>query len=471
MARTKNSGNHRKRIAALLLALLGTLMPPSRAGQARAPSRAVKPFPKPKLVVLLVVDQMRADYVDKFRLAWTGGLKRLVDEGAWFRNAAYPYAATETCVGHATISTGALPTTHGMISNEWWDRGLGKSVTCTADPNVKNVGYAGATVIGGDSAVKMLLPAFADELKFQWGGGSRVVTFSLKARASITMGGRTADAVTWFDPSVGAWTTSTAFPAAPFVEEYAKAHPVSGDYGKTWAPLLPSSSYLYAQAAFGADHGVVPIPDDLVKSGREAGWLNLAGVQAHIETALEPFHFPKPIISEISATDVYFAPGVYDKLKSDPAALDAVLKAIEAVPGVFAVYRGEELEDSPATRSPLRTAQANSFFPARSGDLLLVPKPYWPWDSSAPGAIRTYGTTHGSPYAYDQRVPVLFMGYGIQPGEYFESATPADIAPTLAALCGVTLAPLEGHILYEALKKREPAAKSSKAARASSTPH
>ena len=187
--------------------------------------------------------------------------------------------------------------------------------------------------------------------------------------------------------------------------------------------------------------------------------------------SLEPFHFPKPIISEISATDVYFAPGVYDKLKSDPAALDAVLKAIEAVPGVFAVYRGEELEDSPATRSPLRTAQANSFFPARSGDLLLVPKPYWPWDSSAPGAIRTYGTTHGSPYAYDQRVPVLFMGYGIQPGEYFESATPADIAPTLAALCGVTLAPLEGHILYEALKKREPAAKSSKAARASSTPH
>src|SRR5207253_9079191 len=117
--------------------------------------------------------------------------------------------------------------------------------------------------------------------------------------------------------------------------------------------------------AFSADHGVVPIPDDLVKSGREAGWLNLAGVQAHIETALEPFHFPKPIISEISATDVYFAPGVYDKSKSDPAALDAVLKAIEAVPGVFAVYRGEELEDSPATRSPLRTAQANSFFPAR----------------------------------------------------------------------------------------------------------
>src|SRR5438105_15244689 len=163
MARTKNSGNHRKRIAALLLALLGTLMPPSRAGQARAPSRAVKPFPKPKLVVLLVVDQMRADYVDKFRLAWTGGLKRLVDEGAWFRNAAYPYAATETCVGHATISTGAFPATHGMVANAWWDRQHKNMVTCTEDPDpgVKNIGYAGATPKGADTDWRMAVPSFA----------------------------------------------------------------------------------------------------------------------------------------------------------------------------------------------------------------------------------------------------------------------------------------------------------------------
>ena len=74
---------------------------------------------RPKLVVVLVVDQMRADYVDKFLGQWTGGLKRLVEEGAWFRDAAYPYAATETCVGHATISTGAFPATHGMVANAW----------------------------------------------------------------------------------------------------------------------------------------------------------------------------------------------------------------------------------------------------------------------------------------------------------------------------------------------------------------
>src|SRR5215469_17220637 len=96
------------------------------AGNAQAPKtaavkKAEKPA-RPKLVVLLVVDQMRGDYVDKFRGQWTGGLKRLLTEGAWFRTAAYPYAATETCVGHATISTGAFPASHGMVANAWWDR-------------------------------------------------------------------------------------------------------------------------------------------------------------------------------------------------------------------------------------------------------------------------------------------------------------------------------------------------------------
>jgi len=85
-------------------------------------------------------------------------LKRLVEEGAWFHEAAYPYAATETCVGHATISTGAFPATHGMIANAWWDRDQQKMVTCTSDPNAKNVAYAGGSTNGGDSAVRMQLP-------------------------------------------------------------------------------------------------------------------------------------------------------------------------------------------------------------------------------------------------------------------------------------------------------------------------
>src|SRR5581483_8435903 len=83
--------------------------------------RAAAPAP-PKLAVLIVVDQMRADYVDRFKAEWTSGLKRLVTDGAWFRRAAYPYLTTVTCAGHATVSTGAFPHAHGIMQNVWWDR-------------------------------------------------------------------------------------------------------------------------------------------------------------------------------------------------------------------------------------------------------------------------------------------------------------------------------------------------------------
>jgi predicted AlkP superfamily pyrophosphatase or phosphodiesterase len=528
-----------------------------------------KPLERPKLVVLIVVDQMRGDYVDKFLSQWSGGLKRLVKEGAWFRDAAYPYAATETCVGHSTISTGALPATHGMIANAWWDRETQKMVTCTADPNVKNSGYAGSTAKGGDSAWRMLMPAFAEELKFQLGNATRVVTFSLKARASITMAGHKGDAVTWFD--AGGWVTSSAYGTMPFIEDFVKAHPVTADYGKTWTLSLPEDAYWYDQraananppegwdtafphplrgqaggsepdaafydqwiaspfadtyltelaeaaidslglgkaggtdflgigyspvdhlghaygprsreiqdilvgldknladllshldqkvgrgnyvVALSADHGVAPIPEDMQKvTGLDAGRLSLTELQGKIETALEPFDYPRPAVARIAGSDIYFAPGVYAKLKEDHPAMQAVLDAALAQPGVAAMYPAEELADRPATMSPARRAFAASYFQGRSGDLFILPKPYWLPDVSPPAKVRPYGTGHGLPYNYDQHVPILLMGYGIQPGEYLEEVTPADIAPTLAALCGITLASRDGHVLGRALAK------------------
>jgi predicted AlkP superfamily pyrophosphatase or phosphodiesterase len=76
----------------------------------------------PRLVVILVIDQFRADYIDTYGQQWTHGLRRLVDGGARFTDAAYPYFSTVTCAGHATIATGSFPATHGMIANSWWDR-------------------------------------------------------------------------------------------------------------------------------------------------------------------------------------------------------------------------------------------------------------------------------------------------------------------------------------------------------------
>jgi len=553
-------------IAVCIPALRGQTQTPMAARPRAAVTR--KAPARPKLVVLLVVDQMRGDYVDKFLPQWTGGLRRLVDEGAWFRNAAYPYAATETCVGHATISTGALPASHGMVANAWWDRETQKMVTCTADPNAKNSGYAGISAKGGDSAWRMEVPAFAEELKFQTNGATRVVTFSLKARAAITMAGHKADAVTWADG--GGWVTSSVYGAMPFVEQYAKAHPIKDDYGKTWTRSLPDGSYWYDEKAVGsvapegwdltfphplrgkaagnepdaafdeqwasspfadsyltrlaetaidslglgqgggtdflgvsyssvdyvghefgprsweiqdilvrldkdladlfahldkkvgrgnyvvalsADHGVVPVPEDMQKTGADAGVLHLAELQERIEKALEPFNFAKPATARINGSDVYFAPGVYEKIKHDDKALRAVTVAALAQPGVAEVYRAEQIQNRPETQSPTRSAMANSYFPGRSGDLFIVPKPYWLMDGTPAGKARSYGTGHGVPYNYDQHVPVLFMGFGVHHGEYFEPVTPADIAPTLASLCGITLATRDGHILVQALAK------------------
>ena len=534
-------------------------------GEARATS--------PKLVVMIVVDQMRADYVEKFRYQWSGGLKRLVEQGAWFRAAAYPYAGTETCVGHATISTGAFPLSHGMVGNTWWDQAAQNLVTCTADPAAKNTAYADGSTKGGDSAWRMMLPSYAEELKFQSGRATRVVTFSLKARAAITLAGHKADAVTWFDTGTGAWVTSSVYGALPFVDDFARKNPVRGDYGKSWSLSLPKSAYRYDEKAVGAatiegwaaefphpltgraagtgadavfyeqwatspfadtyltefavaavdalglgrgggtdylglsysspdhvghtfgprsweiqdilvrldhdldelfrnldakvgkgnyvvalsaDHGVAPVPADMARTGFDAGVLRLADLKDRIEKALEPFGYPQPGVARIVGNELYFSPGVYERLKQDSQAWKALREATLSMPGVRAFYSAEELARGDRTVSETRTAAELGYFAGRSGDLFVLQRPYWLTDSSAKPSKQTSGTGHGTPYYYDQRVPVLLWGFGIEPGEYFAPVTPADIAPTLAALTGVTLATHEGRVLREALEKPLP---------------
>jgi arylsulfatase A-like enzyme len=208
--------------------------------------------------------------------------------------------------------------------------------------------------------------------------------------------------------------------------------------------------------ALSADHGVVPVPEDMQKTGADAGVLHLPDVQERVEKALAPLNYPKPAVARITGSDIYFVPGVYEKLRSDATAMNAVLDAIRGAPGAAEVFRAEQLADRPATQSPLLEAMADSYLPGRSGDLFIVPRPYWLMDGTPAGKTRSYGTGHGTPYNYDQHVPIFFMGYGVQPGEYYDAVTPADIAPTLASLCGITLAPRDGRVLGEALAQRKP---------------
>ena len=101
-------------------------------GEPKTPAR--RDVAPPQLLVMLVVDQMRFDYIDRYGSSWNGGLKRLVSEGAVYERAFYPYLNTVTCAGHATIGTGALPYQHGVILNDWYRRGAKRRMSCTDDP-------------------------------------------------------------------------------------------------------------------------------------------------------------------------------------------------------------------------------------------------------------------------------------------------------------------------------------------------
>src|SRR5690349_6739230 len=102
-----------------------------------------RPANAPRLLVVLVLDQFRADYIEMYGHQWTKGLRTLVDRGAVFTKAAYPYAATYTCAGHATLATGAFPAVHGMSSNDFYDRTLRRLVPCAFDPAVTSVPFGG----------------------------------------------------------------------------------------------------------------------------------------------------------------------------------------------------------------------------------------------------------------------------------------------------------------------------------------
>jgi predicted AlkP superfamily pyrophosphatase or phosphodiesterase len=507
----------------------------------------------PKLLVIVVVDQMRADYVERFQDLWSGGLKRMVTSGAWLRRAAYPYLETVTCAGHATISTGAFPHRHGIFQNAWWDRELHKQMTCTEDPRVSSVSYL-AGVTGGDSAYRLLVPTLADALRSA--RRAHVATLAVKDRSAVMLAGHGGDAVTWLGDSIDTWQTSSAYSKEPVpaVKSFLDANRISADFGKVWDRLLPASRYPtvddgtgeappagwtttfphalkgttgkpddsyfsqwlrspYADAfmgrfaaalveslklgkhegtdllgvsfsspdlvghAFGprsqevqdmynnldrtlatlfdrldvlvgrdqwvaalsADHGVTVIPEQLRAEGKDAGRMSPPAMSAAIDKQVEEALGRGPHVALIYGDDLYFHQATAEKLRRSPDLLKSIVKTIAAMPGVGRVLIGDEVRAGEHSSESRLRPETLSYVPGRSGDIIIIPKPGW--------IMAARGATHGSATSDDQQVPILFMGPGIKPGRYDEPATPADIAPTLAALTGITLPRAEGRAL------------------------
>ncbi len=205
----------------------------------------------PKLLVVLVVDQLRAGDLRTYAPRWRDGFRMLLEEGAEFTRAAYPYLNTATCAGHATIATGTLPRTHGIVLNRWWDRAARRTVACTEDGGALHVSY-GAPASGGNSAMRILAPSLADELSRQR-PGARVVSLAIKPRSAIGLAGHGPGVVTWFDEGSRSFVTSRAFSAAPDagVSRFIARDPPTAALGQNWALKAPESSYRYPDIRVG----------------------------------------------------------------------------------------------------------------------------------------------------------------------------------------------------------------------------
>src|SRR5579863_8583990 len=164
----------------------------------------------PKLVVVIVIDQFRGDYLERYRDQFgDSGFRLFLDHGAYFSNCNYNYANTRTAPGHSTLFTGAYSNGHGIVANEWWDQKKKKMVTSVEDDDTKLVGVADAQP--GASPHHLMADTVGDELKLATQGKARVFGISLKDRAAILPGGFAADAAYWIDPKSGAFVTSTYY--------------------------------------------------------------------------------------------------------------------------------------------------------------------------------------------------------------------------------------------------------------------
>jgi predicted AlkP superfamily pyrophosphatase or phosphodiesterase len=495
---------------------------------------------KPKLILAVVIDQFRYDYLLRFRSDYHAGLDRLLSSGAVFTDAHYPQAATVTAVGHSTFLSGAPPAASGIIGNEWYDRESASMVTSVSDGKTFLVGAPGAR--SASSPRRLLVSTVGDELKMS-GSDSKIVSVSIKDRSAILPGGHMADAAYWYDADFQAWVTSSYYRET--LPEWAKkinaAHPAQRYLGATWLPAdgpetakpfctmvaggevrycgsleaspfgnemieefaehalegedlgrhpgtdilavsFSSNDYVghavgpddpavrdisirtdrllgklleKAEARAGAgnvlvvltaDHGVAPVPEVNAARRMPGGRLDELHMAAGInETLSKRYGAGKWLIQGPAPATPYLNLKLIESRKLDRAEVErAAADAARAEPHIARVYTRSQLLNGQVEPDAIGHAVALGFFGRRSGDLLILPEPYYLFEAT--------GTSHGTPYDYDNHVPVIFAGPGIKPGTYTEKIMVNDVAPTLTQILGVeTPAGSIGRVLSEIL--------------------
>jgi hypothetical protein len=197
--------------------------------------------------------------------------------------------------------------------------------------------------------------------------------------------------------------------------------------------------------AFSADHGIALIPEQAAELDFNAGRISAAQLRNVLDQAGQAIAGGS-VVANITPPHIYLTPAINEKIRTDPEAKRVLSNAIRNVPGIDKVYWADELRSTAPTKDATLTAARRSYVSYRGGDLMYLPKKYWM-------SVAT-GTTHGSPYDYDQQVPLIFMGAPIKSGSYRNASGPMDIAPTLARLVGVKMLKTDGRPLTEALIHR-----------------
>lgn len=494
----------------------------------------------PRLVVGIVVDQMRNDYIHRY---WPrfgqDGFRRLVSDGYYFRNAHFNYTPTYTGPGHASVYTGTTPRHHGIVANNWPDRESRHNVYCSSDPGVTPVGTSSEA--GRMSPRMLIATTVTDELRLATSKKGKVFAVGLKDRSSVLPGGHMSNGSFWFDEESGRFISSSFYmkELPDWVKQFNDGNPVQQYLSKPWNTLHPIETYtsslpdensfesldlradkpvfpyelknrkpgIIRSTPFGnsltmdlalkcitsealgsdefpdmlclsfsstdiighaygprsvevedtylrldleiarllktldkevgkdnyvvfltADHGGDDVPAHLASEGVQAGYVYEKNVQRRLRAFCQELYKDSLLIwavtnDQVYLDDLFFGPG----REAERQKIEAELcKVIESIPGISAAYPSQFLRNQQGGREPLALMQ-NGYNTKRSGNIFYLSAPHH-MDHGR------HGTSHGSPYAYDTHVPVIFFGRGVLRGEDHTYVTITQIAPTVSEM-------------------------------------
>lgn len=530
----------KQRLSVLFLCLVFVLVGQAQSKSVKSPAE----LPRPKLVVGIVIDQMRWDYLYRYYDRYgTNGFRRMLSEGFSCENTYINYIPTVTAVGHASIYTGSVPAIHGIAANDFIINATGQRMYCTDDSMVQTVGSTSDA--GKMSPRNLKASTITDELRLATNFRSKVIGVALKDRGSILPAGHSANAAYWFDSKTGNFITSTyylkelpewvqKFNGQKLAEKYLKQNwaplyasgtyvqstpdnnPYEGPFSGMETPTLPvKTSEMYgksfdlirttpygntltlemAKAAveneqlgqnggtdflavscsstdyighrFGvnaveiedtylrldrdlgdffayldkkigkgaytvflsADHGAAHNPNFLTDNRIAAGLWSGGKVQRELNRLLEVRYGEKDLVTSFGYSQVHLNHPLIKSKKLDEAAIRAdCVDFLGEQPEVVFAADLKNIGDA-AVPAELKERMVNGYHKDRSGVITFVLQPGW-----YPGSPKATGTSHGAWNAYDARIPLLWMGWGISKGATARPVNMTDIAPTLAAL-------------------------------------